>query len=205
MTRRPRSRELRQRIAAEAARLLALQEARGPQDACRKAAARLGCRDRAQWPDNLEIERQLRQYRQLFQPRALDDDLVRLRRTALDAMRDLESFAPRLTGPVLRGTAVHDDPVRLHLYTDTPEAVMLYLMDRRIPFSERSVRLRFGDRSTRSIPLFEFAAGGSAIELVVLPPAALSDPPLDPWSQRPEAGAGIGQVAALLAGASGQR
>lgn len=190
--------EIRRHIAAEAARLLARQEARGPQDACRKAAARLGCRDRAKWPDSREIEQSLSEYQQLFQADWQADDLERLRRRALEAMQRLRTFRPRLVGPVLRGTAGHDQPVRLHLYADSPEQLILHLMEQRIPYTERSIQLRYSDHSTRTQVLLEITAGGVDMELVPLSPAARSNPPLDPWSQRPEQGAGIGQLTAML-------
>ncbi len=205
MARRDNRRGMRHQLAAEAARLLAREEARGPQDACRKAAARLGCRDRAQWPDNLEIEARLREYRDLFGGAATTCHLTHRRRLALEAMRHLESFTPRLVGPVLRGTAGPQDPVRLHLYVDTPESVLLHLLERQIPFRERSVRLRYRDHGSRQHPLFEFTAGEIGLELVVLPATALSDPPLDPWTQRPDAGAGPHRVGALLDQTADQR
>jgi len=191
---------IRQQIALEAARLLACQEARGPQDARQKAASRLGCRDRAKWPDNQDIEQALRDYQRLFQAHRQPVDLHHLRRHARVAMQNLQAFSPRLVGKVLRGTADHDTPVRLHLYADSPEQVILHLLDQPIPFAERTIQLQYGDRSRQLHPLLEFAAGGTMIELVILSPAQRSTPPVDPWSNRPDPGASLSQVESLLAG-----
>ncbi len=198
LSRHPHNTGIRQQIALEAARLLACQEARGPQDARQKAASRLGCRDRAKWPDNQDIEQALQDYQRLFQAHRQPLDLQRLRRRALEAMENLQAFSPRLVGAVLRGTADHDTPVRLHIYADSPEQVILHLLDQRIPFDERTIQLQYGDRSRQHHPLLEFDAGGATIELVILSPARRSTPPVDPWSKRPDRGAGLSQVESLL-------
>ncbi len=199
VTKRPHDSGIRRQIALEAARLLACQEARGPQDARQKAASRLGCRDRAKWPDHQEIEQALLEYQRLFQAHRQPVDLQRLRHRALEAMDSLQSFAPRLVGPVLRGTADQDSPVRLHLYAESPEQVVLHLLNRHIPFDERTVSLQYGDHSRQRHPLLEFDAGGTGIELVILSPSQRSSPPVDPWSGHPESGASRSQVESLLA------
>ncbi len=97
--------DMRARIAAAAARLMAEDGIDDFALAKRKAARQLGAAETESLPRNDEIEAELRAYRALYQadehPQVIDE----LRRLALDAMRALERFSPYLTGPVLKGIA----------------------------------------------------------------------------------------------------
>ena len=102
-----RTRERRQRLAHEAARLMAEGGIRDYQQAKRKGAERLGIHDDASLPRNVEIEEALRSYQRLFrgddQPAALDAR----RQAALDALEFFAAYAPRLVGPVLDLSLIH--------------------------------------------------------------------------------------------------
>lgn len=202
MTRFKNTRNLRVQIAQGAARMLANQECIDIQSARHKASARLHCSDKRQMPDNWEIEEALHQYQQLFQQNSQPGELVRLRQLAVEAMRSLAGFTPRLTGRVLTGTAGTETPIRLYLYAETPDAVALHLLERHIPFEQREVRLPYPKGVVRSRPLILFHAGDAALELVVLSPCEHANPPLDPQSNRPHTSAALSQVEALVRGNS---
>jgi hypothetical protein len=192
----------RRRLAYESARILVEQ---GPGEfdrARRKAAARLGITDKRCWPDNEEINDALIAQQRLFEP-DLDADVADLRRHALQAMRELAAFRPRLVGPALRGTATRAHGVELRLFADSPEEVLMALMDRRIPWRERELTARFGNGAVQMHPVFEFVAGDVPVHLQVLPWHALRQPPLDPVSDRPERGIDAEELAALLADMGG--
>ena len=108
----------RLRIAREAARIMAEQGLDDFRLAKQKAAARLGNPDSRQMPGNAEIQEALVEYQELFLGEAHTQRLRQLRRSALEAMRLFEPFAPRLVGPVLEGSAGHDTVVSLHLFAD---------------------------------------------------------------------------------------
>jgi len=168
----------------------------------RKAAERTGISDKRMWPSNGEIEEARLQQRRLFEGGNSDQELKILREHALTAMRALTDFTPRLVGPVLRGNADSTRGVRLHLFTDNPEEVVLTLIDRDIPWKQGEAILRYGGGKRNAHPLLTFLAGPVPFELVVLPLGALRNPPLDPVSERPERGAGISEVVRLLSVAS---
>lgn len=147
---------IRLRIAEEAARMLANQESSDFQSARRKAATRLGCRDQRCFPDNAEIDNALRAYQQLFKSDSQPDTLRHLRRQAIEAMQQLHRFAPRLTGAVLNGTAHKNTPVQLYLFADTPEQLLLFLLERRIPFTQAEIKIKHCDGSSKNHPLFSF-------------------------------------------------
>lgn len=189
------------RIAVEAARLLADSGLESLDHAKRKAAQRLGCRDRALWPENAEIEDTLREHQRLFLTDRQPDALHRLRSVAIEAMQAFADFRPRLVGAALEGTADVHSGVRLLLSADAPEEVAFALTDRHIPWQPSEVNLRFahGRRETR--PSFRFRAGDTAVELVVLRQADISDPPRDLASGQPLNTADREQVTELLVNA----
>mgnify|MGYP001822313679 CR=1 FL=1 len=198
MSQRNRSQARRQRLAYEAARIMEEQGVGEFDRARRKAAERAGVGNKRDWPNNEEIQEALLAHRRLFQGERKAAELRRLREQALAAMRNFSRFHPRLVGPVLSGTAAVSQGVRLLLFADSPEDVVLDLLDQGIPWQEREVTLRFGGGVRRVHPVFAFVAGEIPFELIVLPTGALRSPPLDPVSERPEKGADADDVRGLL-------
>lgn len=191
----------RQRLAYEAARIMAEQGEEAFDRARRKAAARLGITDRRALPKNEEIQDALLQHQRLFDPSgARQDVLHRLRAHALGAMRLFSTFAPRLVGPALRGTGDVAAGIRLYLFADGPELVILILVDQAIPWHERERVLSYPDGRRTPHPAFHFVAGEIPVELVVLPTQALRSPPLDAVTERPEKGADLAEVEQLVKG-----
>jgi len=118
---------MRQRLAVEAARIMAEEHLSDFYKAKQKAAARLGATNTRNLPRNDEIERALVEYQRLFRADSQPARLRRLRETALRAMELLARFNPRLVGPVLRGTADEHSEVTLHVFADTSEEIGLFL------------------------------------------------------------------------------
>jgi hypothetical protein len=188
----------RGRLAYEAARILAEQGNQAFDRARRKAAERTGILDRRDWPTNEEIQDALLEQRRLFQPERAAGDLHRLRQQAVAAMRTFARFLPRLVGPVLSGTGDLRQGVRMHLFAESPKDLVFALMDQGIPWREREEALRYSGGVRRVEPVFSFVAGGIPFSLVVLPPQAMRNPPLDPVTERPERGASLEAVRGLL-------
>lgn len=184
----------------EAARLIAEQGDLTFDQARRKAAKRLNCRDRRQLPENREIERALREYQVIFQTGANggQNHLRQLRSNALSAMRLFNQFQPRLVGPILDGTAGQHTPITLLLFSDTVEAVAIDLLEKKIPWQQHEVELDYSDKRGVRRALFRFQAGDDQVELLVLPPAERHNLPLDPIEKRPRKGASLNKVVALL-------
>lgn len=194
-----RSAGLTRAIASEAARLIAQGHCHDTASACRRAAERLGEHNPRHWPDAAAIEAALRDYQSLFQADSQPRELTRLRELALQAMRDLAAFKPRLVGAAAKGLADRHSPVRLLLRADTPEQVAFALQDRRIPWRSAEVELAFSRNRRAARPAFRFQAGETTVELVVLEPGDRDDPPLDPADNRPLRGLDTVQLDALLA------
>jgi hypothetical protein len=176
---RARARDLRDRVAREAARLLAEGGAANLQQAKLKAAERLGVAEARLLPSNQDVEQALLEYQRLFQPDSIETRLTRLRETAVSAMRLLAEYSPRAVGPVVTGVMTEQAGVCLHLYCDTPEEVRLKLDDTGIPheLSERRWRQAGREQAQEWVPVLSFIAGEVPVELVVLPERARRQPP----------------------------
>ena len=161
--------DMRARIAAAAARLMAEDGIDDFALAKRKAARQLGALDTQSLPRNDEIEVELRAYRALYQaedhPRLIDE----LRRIALDAMQALEQFNPYLIGPVLKGIAGPYAEIDLQLFPDSAKDVEIFFLDRNIAFTTQEGRRYSGDRS-RSVSLISLVWQGVPLRLAVLDP-----------------------------------
>lgn len=188
---------LRLRLVQECARIMADEGIQDFRSAKRKAASRLNVVNKALLPDNTEIEQALLDYQRLFGA-GLGDHLQALRETALEAMRFLACFRPRLVGPVLTGTASPHADITLHLFADAPEEVALFLLEHHIPFETSERRLRLGSGEQSCFPIFRFGAGDNRIDLTVFRLLAEREAPRNPLDNRPMRRASIIEVQALL-------
>lgn len=203
MHRRPQShrvgqQDLRRRIAVEAARLIAEEGVRDFQEAKRKAAMRLGIFDEAALPRNVEIDDALREHQRLFQSVSQPQQLGRLRAAALEAMRFLIRFEPRLVGAVLDGSADEQSSIRLHVFSDDVREVIMLLEEHRIPCEEQTRTLRSTIDCIDDYPVLLLSAGGDVIDLTVFPLDGLRQAPLDRDSSKPMRRAALATVEILV-------
>ena len=182
---RTRTRERRHRLAVEAARLIAEHGLRDYHQAKLKAAARLGEHDDHALPRNHEVEAALREYQRLFRADEQPQQLRNRREAALEAMRFLAPFEPRLVGAVLDGTADEHTAVSLHVHADTVEQVLIFLDDNTIPYDQRTRQLRLDRDRVEDVPVLLFSADGLAFDLTVLSREQLRQAPLDRSGEHP--------------------
>jgi hypothetical protein len=191
----------RLRVAQEAARLMSEHGIRDFHHAKTKAAERLGILDAQALPRNNEIEEALREHQRIFHADSQPQLLQERREAAAEAMRFLERFEPRLVGAVLDGTADAHSAVCLHLFSDTPESVVLFLQERGVPLTQQTRRLRTTRDEQREYPVLLFAADGLPFDLTVLPRDSLKQPPLDRIDEKPMKRASLAAVEELLSSA----
>ncbi len=189
----------RRRIVQEAARIMADEGVRDFALAKRKAASRLGQAENRHLPSNREIEEALADYLKLFHAKDLPRTLARLLDTALETMRLLTTFEPRLTGPLLQGVATPYSEVQIHAFADDPEQLALFLQEHRIPYDEDHRRLRYGGDRQETAPVFRFVAGDTTVEIMALPLQAAREAPLSPVDARPMRRASLRDVERLRA------
>ena len=194
-----RSHQLRRRVALEAARLISEHGMRDYRQAKLKAAQRLGLNDEQQLPRNREIEDALREHQRLFHSGSQPLALRARREAAAEAMRFLESYEPRLVGPVLEGTADEHSAVCLHVFCDAPEEIAMFLQERGIPFEQRTRTLRTDRQHSAEFPVLLFAAEGFAMDLTVFARDALRQSPLDRIDEKPMRRASLAALETMLA------
>jgi hypothetical protein len=189
----------RLRVAQEAARLMSEHGIRDFHHAKLKAAERLGILDTQALPRNQEIEQALREHQRLFLADSQPQLLQRRREAAVEAMRFLERFEPRLVGAVLEGTADAHSAVCLHVFSDDSEAVALFLREHAVPIEQQTRRLRVSRDTQAEYPVLLFAADDVPFDLTVLPRDALRQAPLDRIDERPMQRASRAMLENLLA------
>ena len=193
-----RTEDMRKALAQEAARIMAEHGIEDFLQAKRKAADRLGVNDASVLPKNIEIEAALRAHQRLFGRESHDNSLKEQRRIALETMRLLAEFNPRLVGSVLTGTATDYSDINLHLFADASETVALRLLDIGVPheFYERRVKMD-AERSV-NYPALRFEANGRTVDATVFPIDGIRQSPYSPVDGRPMKRADAREVALLI-------
>lgn len=198
MRKKTRAEQLRQMLAQEAARVMAEQGIDDFLLAKRKAAERLGVSDAAALPKNSEIESALVDHQRLFGAGKHHINLRELRLTALNAMRLLKEFEPRLVGPVLTGVATEHSYIQLHVFAEQPEVVGWRLHEQGVPHRLNERRVRYERDRFVAYPVFSFVAGSQTVEAMVFPIDGLRQAPASPVDGRPIRRGGISEVEALV-------
>ena len=175
----------RQVVAQEAARIIVDHGIRDYRLAKQKAAERLGVAGRGSLPGNAEIETAVVEHLKIFGRESHLDQLRLMRVAALSAMKLLESFTPRLVGPVLVGTADENSAVNLHVFADSPEAIALELTDIGISFRPYERRLKSRRNQVDTFAGFEFHHSNNAIQVTVFPVDGIRQAPMSPVDGKP--------------------
>jgi len=194
-----RTRERRQHVAIEAARLMSEHGIRDYQQAKRKAAQRLGIHDDPSLPRNSEIEQALRDYQRLFKANSQPQLLRARREAAVRAMVFFQRFEPRLVGSVLEGTADAHSAVCLQLHTDDPHSVPQFLTEHGIPAESGGRQIRIDRERITDVPVWLFTAEDLPFDLTVLPHDALRQAPLDRGGMRAMRRASLSTLQTLIA------
>ena len=196
--------KLRQQIAVEAARLMSEEGIDSLQKARKKAAHWLGIHDEHALPDDEEILFQVKTHQSLYQSSSQQQLLASLRETALNTMKLVSAFKPKLIGAVLLDYAHEHSSIDILITADSPEELAVLLMAHNIPYHLRDWKLYFskpGSKSkqhVQSVPAYQFYAGDQLINLIVLSENQRNLVPLDPGNWQTMQKASLTQVEALL-------
>jgi hypothetical protein len=196
----------RQILAQEAARIIIDQGIRDYRLAKIKAAERLGMSARGSLPRNSEVEFAVSQHLQLFGRESHSGFLRAIREVALSAMGLMSSFAPRLVGPVLSGTADENSSVNLHVFADSPESVAMQIAElgyRYRPYERRLKTNRSRGATLDTFAGFQFEYQDTSVEATVFPIDGIRQAPISPIDGRPMKRADTKAVAALVQATGG--
>ena len=194
----PKQHQMRARIAAMAARLMAEDGIDDFALAKRKASRQLGATSTQSLPGNEEIETELRAYQSLYQGEEQRERIQHLRQRALEVMQLLEQFHPYLSGAVLKGTAGRYSEIDLQLFTDDSKAVELFLLNRGIRYDTADLRHFAGDRA-RAVSVLKYDLLGISVNLAVYGLKDERSTLKTSFSGRPVERAGLHAVGQLVA------
>jgi uncharacterized protein YgbK (DUF1537 family) len=194
----PRTDNMRRALAQEAARIMSEHGVRDFLVAKRKAAERFGVTDNAVLPKNIEIETALAEYQRLFGGDSHLESLYAQRTAALEAMRQLQEFEPRLVGAVLSGTATEHSEVQLHLFADRAESVAIKLMDAGIAHEVTERRVKMNAERVLAYPGLRFEIDAQPIEATVFPTDGIRQAPVSPVDGKPMKRANAVELEQLL-------
>lgn len=198
-------------ITMEAARIICEEAVFDYRLAKTKAAQRLRLNGRTPMPENARIQQAVIEYQRLFGGREYAEDLVQLRRVAVQVMKLLAPFDPRLVGAIVSGATVRMQRIQLHAFPEQPEAIDVFLQERGIAIDPAERNYRYPDGRELSIPLVRFEAGEVGVDVAAFDSEDLRSAPLSPADGLPmrrlnlaqaEALAQIG-VETILAGSAG--
>jgi len=189
----PKQQNMRARIAAAAARLIAEGAIDDYAAAKRKAARSLGATDTHAMPGNDEVEAELRVYQSLYQADEQRERIAAMRAAALEVMEALAGFRPYLTGPVLAGTAARFADIDLQVAPEDPKLMEMHLINLGIDYSAETTR-----HPTRDNPVLRFDWNGIPVRLVVLSPQEERNLPRSGIGGRGGERAGTDAVRALV-------
>lgn len=155
---------VRASIASTAARLMAEDGITDYHQAKKKAARQLGLPEHTAFPDNAEVEAELRAYRSLYQGEEHEERVAALRQTALELLELLADFQPYLTGSVLEGTAGEHSNIDILLFADSAKEVEIFLLNRGIDVEH------VDPRNERVEAVLVIETDTADANLVVMPP-----------------------------------
>ena len=161
--------DLKAEIAARAARLIAEDGVQDLGVAKRKAARQLGVSAGALLPDDFAVDTALRSYQAIFQRDSQPDECRALRKIAVEAMRWLHHFSPRLVGAVLSGSANRFSHVELEIVADNAKQLEIFFLNEGIPFNTRICRsrLRQADTARNDISRYEISFHDFPVEITL--------------------------------------
>ena len=151
-------------IASAAARLMAEDGIADYHHAKRKAARQLGFPEHTAYPDNAEVEAQLRAYRGLYQEQAHPELIRAMRLSALRLLELLADYSPHLAGSVLDGTAGEHSRIDILLFADSAKEVEIFLLNHGIEFEHAD------PRNERAEALLVMETDTAEANLVIFPP-----------------------------------
>lgn len=194
-----RLKQTRQKVAAEAARIIATEGQHNYHSAKKKAAERIGVSDRLALPSNIEVKDALRTYQDLYGGSAHQENIESLRQTAIKAMLLLDAFNPRLVGAVLDGTANEHSRIALHVFAESVESVILFFLERDVPFNQEQRQIRWHNGEHRIVPLILSELDGQVVELAIFNEVDLRQAPPSPIDGKPQRRAALHEIEYLLA------
>lgn len=135
-------------------------------DAKETAAASLGSKS---LPSNFEVAIELDQLSEELEGSERNKRLIQMRETALQVMKLIKIYNPRLFGSVWRGTARQGSDIDIVAYSETPDMIFQLIITE-FPVTEIKEQLFIVNSVPRKSTHIESTAGEFGVEIVVRSP-----------------------------------
>lgn len=186
-------------IIHEAARLICHEGFVDYAFAKRRAADNLGLQIRTGPVDNTLIEASVLEMQESSGGDEYRTALQQMRETAIEAMKFLAGFEPRLAGSAASGAIGIGHRVQIHVHDDFPESVEMKFHSLGIPFIQAERRYSTGKGNYSEIPLIQFEVDNVGVDVAVFSWDFLRRPPDSQVTGRPAKRLDAQQVAKLIA------
>jgi len=161
-------------VAREAATLLYTSQEKEYKQAKRRAAQTLGARI---LPGNLEVAEELDKIAEETEGPLRKERLLQMRKGALQVMKTLKDFHPRLVGSVWRGTAHHNSDIDILTFSSDPTIVLTQLQKSSFRITRNEWQsVTKGGRKESSFHIHLILASGDEVEVVVRSPEKMELP-----------------------------
>jgi len=157
-------RDLRKKVAREAALLLYISQEKEFKQAKEKAAKALGLKV---LPTNSEVAEELDLIAEEYEGGERWSRLVRMRREALEIMEMLASFHPKLIGSVWRGTITKNSDIDIVIFSQSRETILETLREKGLKILGVETTPSAKDGSGEAFHIFTELSSGDRVELVV--------------------------------------
>lgn len=155
---------LRRRVAREAALLLYTMQEKEFKQAKERAAKILGLRI---MPTNLEVAEELDSIADEYEGFERKNRLIYMRKEALEIMKSLREFNPRLIGSVWRGTANKNSDIDIVVFSQNKDSIMDILHRKGFKIARAEYTPATKDGSNEVLHIFISLPSGDEAELVV--------------------------------------
>ncbi len=191
------SHKIRHEIAQIAAKLIAVEGVNDYLTAKRKAAIQIGISPEKHMPTNYDVEQALIDYQKLFQADSQPEKLKAQRLCAIRAMKLLSQFKPRITGSVLTGTATEFSEIDIHIHSDEPEKIGLFLDEHAIPYTCCEKTIKVNPTKSVEYPAYRFMAEEIKLILIVFPERQKNLIPISSITGKPMSRAVVSRLESL--------
>ena len=163
------SKHIRFQVAHKAAQMMAEEVISDYAFAKRKAAKFFGLMDGDALPSNDEINDAIKEHQAIFFDKEHEERLKILRLEALNLMKKLNAFNPRLTGSVSDGTAGRYPTINIQLYVDSMKEVEFFLLNNNIDYetADRKFRTKNPMHDKKITPVLILEGSMGPIELLI--------------------------------------
>lgn len=152
----------------------------------RKALVQLGLPSASMLPSHLDVELELKRWLEVFPEADYAAFVAETRRELSNALDFFAAYQPAVVGSLVRGAFILGDVVRLHLFADFAEEVMMLADGAGIPYElhEVALALSAGGRSELFSQL-RLQAGNAEIWATIFPLDAQRSAPISTVTKRP--------------------